>query len=131
MLAEAHRRGLFTKPFCTSPEEAVAMAEAGGDNLIVHFGNSSGGSIGSKTVVGMDEAAERAAQVCDALGSRYSSRIVTFHGGAFETPSDVEELLRIEPRLDGYVGGSSAERFPIEQAVPEATRRFKALSARG
>jgi predicted TIM-barrel enzyme len=131
LLAEAHGRGLFTKAFCTTPEEAVAMAEAGVDNLIVHFGNSSGGSIGSKTVVGLDEAAERTARLCDALGERHAARIITVHGGAFETPADVEALLRAEPRIDGYVGGSSAERFPIEQAVPEATRSFKALSPRG
>jgi predicted TIM-barrel enzyme len=31
------------------------------------------------------------------------------------------------PRLDGYVGGSSAERFPIEEAVPKATKDFKAV----
>ncbi|MFP3915340.1 MAG: phosphoenolpyruvate hydrolase family protein [Actinomycetota bacterium] len=131
MLAGAHRRGLFTKAFCTTPEEAVAMADAGVDNLIVHFGNSSGGSVGSKTVVGPDEAAERATRVCDALGERASSLILTFHGGAFETPADVAELLRLEPRLHGYVGGSSAERFPIEKAVPDATRGFKAVNVRG
>jgi predicted TIM-barrel enzyme len=28
------------------------MAEVGVDNIIVHFGNSSGGTIGSKTVLG-------------------------------------------------------------------------------
>jgi predicted TIM-barrel enzyme len=31
----------------------------------------------------------------------------------------------MEPRLQGYVGGSSAERFPIETSVVEATRQFK------
>jgi predicted TIM-barrel enzyme len=31
----------------------------------------------------------------------------------------------MEPRLQGYVGGSSAERFPIETSVVQATREFK------
>ena len=49
---EWHRAmGLFTKAFCTSADEALAMAEAGIDNIIVHFGNSSGGTVGSKTVL--------------------------------------------------------------------------------
>ncbi len=49
VLGEASRMGLFTKAFCTTPAEALAMAGAGVDNIIVHFGNSSGGSIGSKS----------------------------------------------------------------------------------
>jgi len=122
--------GLFTKAFCTSPEEALAMADAGVDNIIVHFGNSSGGSIGSKTVVGLEEAVARATAVCDALAPRYGDLIVTCHGGFLESASDFESLLGREGRLDGYVGGSSAERFPIEKAVPEATRAFKAVRLR-
>ena len=106
--------GLFTKAFCTSPAEALAMAEAGIDNIIVHFGNSSGGTIGSQTVMNRDAAVARATAVLDALAGKYADRIVTCHGGAIETPEDFASFLKAEPRLDGYVGGSSAERFPIE-----------------
>jgi predicted TIM-barrel enzyme len=119
--------GLFTKAFCTSPEEALAMAEAGVDNIIVHFGNSSGGTIGSKTVLAQDAALARAAAVLDALAKKFPRAIVTCHGGAIETPEDFEKFLRAEPRLHGYVGGSSAERFPIETSVVEVTRRFRAI----
>jgi predicted TIM-barrel enzyme len=125
VLGRASRMGLFTKAFCTSPEEALAMAEAGVDNIIVHFGNSSGGTIGSKTVLGEDVSRKRAAMVLDALSAKFSDRIVTCHGGAIETPADFERFQKMEPRLQGYVGGSSAERFPIETSVVQATRQFK------
>ena len=125
VLGRASRMGLFTKAFCTSPEEALAMAEAGVDNIIVHFGNSSGGTIGSKTVLGDDASRARAGMVLDALSAKFSDRIVTCHGGAIETPADFERFQAMEPRLQGYVGGSSAERFPIETSVVEATRQFK------
>jgi predicted TIM-barrel enzyme len=125
VLGCASRMGLFTKAFCTSPEEALAMAEVGVDNIIVHFGNSSGGTIGSKTVLGDDASRARAGMVLDALSAKFSDRIVTCHGGAIETPADFERFLRMEPRLQGYVGGSSAERFPIETSVVQATRQFK------
>jgi predicted TIM-barrel enzyme len=125
VLGRASRMGLFTKAFCTSPEEALAMAEAGVDNIIVHFGNSSGGTIGSKTVLGDDASRARAGMVLDALSAKFSDRIVTCHGGAIETPADFERFQKMEPRLQGYVGGSSAERFPIETSVVEATRQFK------
>jgi len=125
VLGCASRMGLFTKAFCTSPEEALAMAEVGVDNIIVHFGNSSGGTIGSKTVLGDDASRARAGKVLDALSTKFSDRIVTCHGGAIETPADFERFLKMEPRLQGYVGGSSAERFPIETSVVQATQEFK------
>jgi predicted TIM-barrel enzyme len=125
VLGFASRMGLFTKAFCTSPEEALAMAQAGVDNIIVHFGNSSGGTIGSKTVLNEDAAYKRVTAVIDALSQKYSDRIVTCHGGAIETPADFGRFLRAEPRLRGYVGGSSAERFPIETSVVAAAQQFK------
>ena len=127
VLGCASRMGLFTKAFCTSPEEALAMAEVGVDNIIVHFGNSSGGTIGSKTVVAEDVARKRAGMVLDALSTKFPDRIVTCHGGAIETPADFERFLKLEPRLNGYVGGSSAERFPIETSVVEVARQFKSV----
>ncbi len=130
VLGYASRKGMFTKAFTTTPDEALAMAEAGVDNVIIHFGNSSGGSIGSNTVVPLDEAARRATAIFDALLPRYRDRIFTCHGGAIETPRDFEKLLDLESRFDGYVGGSSAERFPVEDAVPRAAQGFKSVRLR-
>ena len=127
VLAEASLMGLYTKAFCTSVEEALAMAEAGVDNIIVHFGNSSGGTIGSQTVMSEDAAVGRATAILDALEPEFADLIVTCHGGGIETPEDFARFQRAEPRLDGYVGGSSAERFPIETSVMAATRAFKAV----
>lgn len=127
VLGQASRLGLFTKAFCTSPDEALAMAEAGVDNIIVHFGNSSGGSIGSKTVMADDAALARTAAILDALKPKHAGLIVTCHGGAIEAPEHFERFLKKEPRLHGYVGGSSAERFPIETSVTAATRAFRAV----
>jgi predicted TIM-barrel enzyme len=127
VLGEASRLGLFTKAFCTSIDEALAMAGAGVDNIIVHFGNSSGGSIGSKTVMAQDAAVQRTASLLDALAGKYPDRIVTIHGGAIETPEHFAQFWKLEPRIDGYVGGSSAERFPIETSVVDVTKRFRAV----
>jgi predicted TIM-barrel enzyme len=127
LLGYASSKGAFTKAFVTTVDEALAMAEAGIDNIIVHFGNSSGGTIGSATVLDQHAAAERTASVIDALQAKHSNVIVTCHGGSIETPEDFESFLKNEPRLDGYVGGSSAERFPIEESVPRVTANFKSV----
>ena len=118
---------MFTKAFCTTPDEALSMAEAGVDNIIIHFGNSSGGTTGSKTVMSADESAGHAAPIFDALSSKYVDLIYTCHGGSIEDASGVEALLEREPRFDGYVGGSSAERLPVENSVPSAVRAFKSV----
>jgi predicted TIM-barrel enzyme len=127
VLGTASGMGLFTKAFCTTADEALAMAEAGVDNIIVHFGNSSGGTIGSKSVLGHDAALGRAATIIDALSKKFSDRIVTCPGGSIETPTDFERFLAAEPRLHGYVGGSSAERFPIEKSVAQTARQFSSI----
>lgn len=127
ILGYASSQDIFTKAFCTTADEALAMAEAGVDNIIVHFGNSSGGSIGSQSVMDLDGMVERTVVICDALADKFDERIITVHGGAIETPDDFAALLHRVPRLDGYIGGSSAERFPIEDAVPKAAAAFKAV----
>lgn len=127
VLGYASSQDIFTKAFVTSVDEALAMAEAGVDNIIVHFGNSSGGTIGSSTVMDEDKSIDRTATILDALATKHSDRIVTCHGGAIENPDDFAAFLAKEPRLDGYVGGSSAERFPIEESVPKVTAAFKAV----
>jgi len=127
VLGYASSQGAWTKAFVTNVDEALAMAEAGVDNIIVHYGNSSGGTIGSSTVLDEDASTERTATVIDALQAKHSDLIVTCHGGSIETPEDFEAFLKNEPRLDGYVGGSSAERFPIEESVPRVTAGFKAV----
>ncbi len=127
VLRDASSKGLFTKAFCTTPDEALTMAEAGVDNIIIHFGNSSGGSTGSKTVMSVDDSAQQAAAIFDVLSARYSDLIYTCHGGSIENASHFEALLDREPRFDGYVGGSSAERLPIEVSVPAASQAFKSV----
>jgi predicted TIM-barrel enzyme len=131
MIRLAHARGMFTKAFATTVEEALMMVEAGVDTVIAHLGNSSGGSIGSRGAVGLEEGAERIATICRAVKRANPATFTTCHGGALETPEHVGAVLARVPELDGYVGGSSAERFPIEESVTAAARGFKAIARKG
>ena len=125
MTAIAHRKGLYTKAFCTTPEEAQKMMEAGCDNIIAHGGNTSGGSIGSKTVTSLDGMVGLVQTIIDLVKSKKPEVILTCHGGATETHQDVQYLLQKTKGLDGYVGGSTAERIPVEKSITEAVRGFK------
>jgi predicted TIM-barrel enzyme len=125
MIRIGHQKGLYTKAFCTTPEEALKMVKAGCDNIIAHGGNTSGGSIGSKTVTPVDAMVGLIQPIIDAVKQKKSDVIVTCHGGATETPDDVRTLLDRVKGLDGYVGGSTAERIPVEKSITEAIRGFK------
>jgi predicted TIM-barrel enzyme len=125
MIAIAHRKGLYTKAFVTTPEEAQKMVEAGCDNIIAHGGNTSGGTIGSKTATPLDRMVGLIQKIIDAVKGKKPDAVVTCHGGATETPQDVQYLLEKVNGLDGYVGGSTAERLPVEKAVTQAVKGFK------
>jgi len=125
MTAIAHRKGLYTKAFCTTPEEALKMLDAGCDNIIAHGGNTSGGTTGSKTVTPLDSMVGLVQDIIDAVKGKNPETLVTCHGGATVTPRDVQYLLDNTRGLDGYVGGSTAERLPVEKAVTAAVRDFK------
>ena len=49
MIAKARQRDLLTTPYVFDPSEAAAMARAGADVLVCHFGLTVGGSIGAST----------------------------------------------------------------------------------
>ena len=125
MMAIAHRKGLYTKAFCTTSEEALKMIGAGCDNIIAHGGNTSGGTIGSKTVTPLDAMVTLVQDIVDTVKEKKSDTLVTCHGGAVVTPQDVQHLLDQVKGLDGYVGGSTAERLPVEKSITAAVRDFK------
>ena len=125
MMAIAHQKGLYTKAFCISPEEALKMLEAGCDNIIAHGGNTSGGSIGSKTATPLDSMVGLVQNIIDAVKGKKPDMLLTCHGGAAVTPQDVQYLLDNTKGLDGYVGGSTAERLPVETSITAAVKDFK------
>ena len=57
-MREAKKLGLLTTPYVFNVEEARMMAEVGVDVVVAHMGLTSGGSIGSKTGMTIDDAVE-------------------------------------------------------------------------
>ena len=55
MIAKAHARDLLTTPYVFEPAEAAAMARAGADILVCHFGLTVGGSIGAATATKLED----------------------------------------------------------------------------
>ncbi len=103
----------------------VALCSAHRVAIVPHGGNTSGGSIGSKSVTSLDGMVNLIQNIIDTVKKKKPDVIVTCHGGATETAQDVKYLLEKVKGLDGYVGGSTAERIPVEKSITEAVRGFK------
>jgi predicted TIM-barrel enzyme len=128
MIRLARERDLFTHAFCSSVEEALWMVEAGVDMVVAHMGNTSGGTTGSKTATSLDEVVEKTQAICDAVKKESADVLVICHGGQMSFPENVEYVLSRTSGVDGFMGGSSGERFPVEKSVTDVTRGFKSIA---
>ena len=127
MMEMAVKKDLYTHAFCATLEHAKMMADVGVNMIVAHMGNSIGGTIGNKTAISLEEAAERINKVCDLIKSKYPGVHVICHGGPIAYHKEFEYIAKNCPQIDGYMGGSSGERFPVEESVTDTTKKFKAI----
>jgi predicted TIM-barrel enzyme len=118
---------LLTTPYVFNPEEAVAMTRAGADVIVAHVGTTLSGTIGAKDVMSLDEACERIQAIHDAAKSVRGDTLVICHGGPIAGPDDTQYVLSHTKGIAGFYGASSMERLPVEIAITENLKRFKAL----
>lgn len=131
MVALARKMDLFSIVYVGTPEEAVAMAEAGADSIIAHIGTTSGGSIGTaKAVAPWDDAIARTTKILNAALEVSADVIPLSHGGPVNTPEDAQRMIEATPAL-GFVGASSLERMAVEASLESLTRRFKEIRIDG
>ncbi len=126
-IAAARELGLLTCPYVFTEDEARAMARAGADVLIPHMGLTTKGSIGAKTALTLEQAAQRVQALCDAAKSVRPDILVLCHGGPIAEPEDAAYILQHTRGVVGFFGASSIERLPTEIAITECVRRFKGI----
>jgi predicted TIM-barrel enzyme len=131
MIRAAHELDLLTAPYVFTPEEAVAMTEAGADILVPHMGLTTGGAIGATTAKTLDQSVELVQAMRDAAASVRDDVIVLCHGGPIAEPDDAAYVLERTTGVVGFFGASSMERLPTETAMTENMRRFKAIDIGG
>jgi predicted TIM-barrel enzyme len=131
MIRAARELDLLTTPYAASEDEASQMAGAGADILVTHMGLTTSGMIGAGTAVTLDEAVVRVQRICDAARAVNPEILVLCHGGPIAEPEDAEYVLRRTRSVAGFYGASSVERLPVERAITEQARRFKAIAMGG
>jgi predicted TIM-barrel enzyme len=127
MIRLAHEMDLVTTPYAFSPDEGRTMAEAGADIVVAHMGLTTKGSIGATTAVTLEEAPQKVQAIADAARSANPDVIVLCHGGPISEPEDAEYVLQRTKGVHGFYGASSMERLPVETAITEHMRKFKAV----
>ncbi len=131
MIRLARERDLLTAPYVFTPDEAVAMAEAGADVLVPHMGLTTGGAIGAESAKTLDESVLLVQEMCDAARRVNPEIIVLCHGGPIAEPDDAAYVIARTEGVVGFFGASSMERLPTEVAMTENMRRFKAIPVQG
>lgn len=127
MIRQAHELDLLTTPYAFNPQEAQQMAGAGADIVVAHLGLTTKGSIGASSALTLDEAVRRVQEICDAAKAVKPDTIVLCHGGPIAMPDDAAYVLHRTRGVHGFYGASSMERLPVETAIVEQMKQFKAI----
>jgi predicted TIM-barrel enzyme len=130
MIAKAREKDMLTTPYVFSEAEAAAMAIAGADIIVCHLGLTAGGSIGAQTAPKLEECPARIDTWAAAALSVNPHILVLAHGGPIADPADADFIIKNTRHCHGFYGASSMERLPVERALTDQVRKFKAIGAR-
>lgn len=124
VLSMAGSMGLFTLAYVFNPEESKMMAESGIDAIVAHMKTTTGGDVGSKRPMTLEEAGKRCEEIFQAALTVRPDILCMAHGGPIEEPEDTQYIYR-HTQAVGFVGASSIERIPTEKAIQMKTMDFK------
>lgn len=124
MLRQARLCGLATLGYAKTRAEVDAMLAAGVESLCLNFGWNAGGSQGVPGGVRLDDAAERARRIFAHVRRRAPGTRCFVEGGPIVDPAHMLQVCDAS-RADGYIGGSTLDRLPLEMAVMQTTSAFK------
>jgi predicted TIM-barrel enzyme len=127
MIRLARHLDLVTTPYAFNPDEAERMADAGADIVVAHMGLTTKGTIGAHTAKTLETCVREVQRIADAARGVREDVIVLCHGGPIAMPDDAQYVLARTKNVHGFYGASSMERLPVEIAITEQVRQFKAI----
>ena len=104
------------------------MAMAGVDIVNIDLGWNTGGALGVATRMPIAEAADVAGRMIRTVRKIAADTICVVEGGPIVRPEQMDEVCRAA-RADGYIGGSTIDRVPLETAIELVTSAFKTMGA--
>ncbi len=120
----ANQLELLTMAFVTSLEEAEKMIEARADIICFHMGLTAGGLLGAKRHLSISEARGLAEKIFDLCKARNPDILRFVYAGPANKLMDMQYLYR-NTSCQGYIGGSTFDRIPMEESIYAAVSSFK------
>lgn len=131
MLVAAKRASLVSLAYTHSVQDAEAAARAGIDLITIGLGWNHGGALGSVnprvSTTAIEEAAIHIGRAARAIMQHAPKAFCLVEGGPIVSPRHLEELCRFV-NIDGYIGGSTIDRVPLEAAIENTTSAFKTVN---
>lgn len=128
VLLLARSMGFVTVTYAYRAKDAEIFAEAV-DIIIPHIGWTAGGLSGSKYAekIPLEVAAKGVEEMAQIARKVNPQIIVLCHGGPISGPKETAFIYK-HSSAQGFVGGSSTERIPIEKAIMGIVHEFKSVT---
>ncbi len=121
--------GLTAMFYCATRTQARLAADARIDMICLNLGWNVGGAIGHRKRASIEEAALDAREIGRLVKRINPATRFLLEGGPIVTAEDLGRVVRSAP-IDGYVGGSTIERLPLETSVADQIAAYRQASAR-
>ena len=130
MLRAVQDTGLSSMFYCASRTQARLAADAGLDLVCLNLGWNAGGVLGHRRRATLEEVAATARDI-GRLIKRINPRTrFLLEGGPISNAEELGRVVGLAP-IDGYVGGSTIERIPLEDSVADRIHRFREAGKQG
>ncbi|WP_439366073.1 phosphoenolpyruvate hydrolase family protein [Bradyrhizobium sp. DASA03005] len=127
MLRAAQRRDMSTLAYVRTVAEAQQAAQAGVDIINLNLGWNVGGALGSRTRLSLTQAAEYAKIVFRQIRAISPNVLCVLEGGPIVNPEQMYDVSA-NSKADGYIGGSTIDRLPVESSMEQVTSAFKSVA---
>ena len=129
-LRAAQDAGLTAMFYCATRTQARLAADAGIDLVCLNLGWNVGGALGHRSRATLEEVATTAREIGRLIKRINPQTRFFLEGGPIATAQDLARILSLAP-IDGYVGGSTFERMPLEVSLADQIDQFRQASKRG
>lgn len=127
LLVKAARRGLMTIAYTRTQTEARRMVEAGVEAISMNFNLNPAETGLSSSSIGLAELAARTRDIARTVHAIDRNVVCLLGGGPITKPEELMDVCR-ETGTQGFIGGSSLDRVPLETSVLEMTSGFKTIN---
>lgn len=126
LIKKCHDKDIFTIAYAFDEDQVRGMVQAGTDIICPHVGVTQDKAF-NFDVLTVEKAAEKINRLYDVAIKENPEVIVACHGGPFADPESVQKGFNLT-KADAFVGASTVERIPTEEAIYHVVEEFSSLT---